>query len=129
MGAAKPGMDAMKTYRGVRAGGGCVVTVDGAPLDPRLDLRRHSGAGFEWGYDGTGPRQLALAILADCLGDDMRALNGDQRFAATVIARLVGDQWSLDEGDVRRALDEGDDQVIDVPIDLATLLARARDQK
>lgn len=40
------------------------VTVDGKPLPLRLDLRNHSPTGFEWGYSGSGPAQLALAILA-----------------------------------------------------------------
>jgi hypothetical protein len=34
------------------------------PLDPRHDIRNHSPDGFEWGYGGSGPAQLALAILA-----------------------------------------------------------------
>ena len=29
----------------------------------RLDLFNHSPTGFEWGYAGSGPVQLALAIL------------------------------------------------------------------
>jgi len=28
---------------------------------PRSDLRNHSPNGFEWGYSGSGPAQLALA--------------------------------------------------------------------
>jgi len=40
------------------------VTVDGAPLDPRADLVNHSPDGFAWGYPGSGPAQLALAILS-----------------------------------------------------------------
>jgi len=34
-------------------------------LDPRpsLQLRKHSPDGFEWSYGGSGPAQLALAIL------------------------------------------------------------------
>ncbi len=35
------------------------------PLGPRLDLANHSPDGFSWGYGGSGPAQLALAILAD----------------------------------------------------------------
>lgn len=34
-------------------------------LPLRLDLYDHSPTGFEWGYSGSGPAQLALAILAD----------------------------------------------------------------
>ncbi len=43
-------------------------------LDPRLDLANHSPTGFEWGYGGSGPTQLALAIVAHVAGDghDMR---------------------------------------------------------
>ena len=64
----------MKVYEGGRSLDGAVVTVDGAPLDPRFDIRRFSPAGFEWTYIGDGPRQLALALLADHLGDESRAL-------------------------------------------------------
>jgi len=37
-------------------------------LDPRYDLWNHSPTGFTWGYAGSGPAQLALAILADYFG-------------------------------------------------------------
>ena len=39
--------------------------IDDEPLDWRssLDVRRHSPAGIEWGYAGSGPSQFALAIL------------------------------------------------------------------
>jgi hypothetical protein len=42
-----------------------VVTVDGHVLDPERSraLRDHSPDGFAWGYGGSGPAQLALAIL------------------------------------------------------------------
>ena len=63
----------MKIYQGIRDEEGCVVTVNDALLDPRMDLRRYSSDGFEWGYEGSGPHQLALAILADHFGDDDRA--------------------------------------------------------
>jgi hypothetical protein len=38
------------------------------PLDPRYDLRNNSPTGFAWGYNGSGPAQLALAILTDYFG-------------------------------------------------------------
>lgn len=60
-----------------------VVTVSGKhPLDPRLDLFRHSPDGFEIGFHGKGPAQLALAMLADALGDDGRALSLHRHFCA-----------------------------------------------
>jgi hypothetical protein len=64
----------MKTYVGGRSLAGAEVTADGRKLDPRFDLKRLSPSGFEWTYEGAGPAQLALALLADHLGDDARAL-------------------------------------------------------
>jgi hypothetical protein len=65
-------------YTAVRTPAGCVAhVVYPAPqrgakrsvlLDPRLDLWNHSPSGFEYGYGGSGPAQLALAILANHLG-------------------------------------------------------------
>jgi len=112
----------MKTYKGLRGAEGCLVTVDGAPLDPRHDLRRYSEGSFEWGYDGTGPRQLALAILAEHFGDSTRALDYHRVFAETVIAELKSDEWTLTADAIQQAID----QVAVVPMDLATLLNRVR---
>jgi hypothetical protein len=93
----------MKTYRGVRSNDGCSVTVDGRPLNPRFDLRHHSPTGFEWGYAGSGPAQLALALLADHLGDDEQALDVYQQFKLAIIGSLPSD-WTLTADEVRQAL-------------------------
>ena len=62
----------MKTYQGTRGPNGiAIVTVQGSsssPLAARRKLRKHSPDGFEWGYAGSGPTQLALALLADHFG-------------------------------------------------------------
>ena len=71
------------------------------PLAWRLDLSNHSPTGFEWGYAGSGPAQLALAILADALGDDARALRLHQRFKAAFIQNLSGDEWTIRAAAVR----------------------------
>ena len=98
----------MKTYSGVRTAGGCAVTVTGADggrgLDPRFDLRTHSPTGFEWGYGGSGPAQLALALAADVLGDDEVALGVYQRLKFRVVARLPADRWELTEGELAAAV-------------------------
>ena len=65
----------MKTYQGRRDGAAVVVTVNDRPLNLRLDLYNHSPTGFEWGYSGSGPAQLALALLADHLGNGEAALS------------------------------------------------------
>ncbi len=94
----------MKRYEGKRAFHAVEVTVNGEPLDPRLDLRNHSPTEFEWGYSGSGPAQLALAILADHLGDDEQALNLYQQFKWAVIAGLPKHGWILTGRDIDVAL-------------------------
>ena len=96
----------MKRYEGRRKFWATKVTVDGRPLRFRRDLRCHSPAEFEWGYGGSGPAQLALAILADHLEDDQEALNLYQRFKWTVIARLPRFHWTLTSGQIDRALQD-----------------------
>jgi len=56
-------------------------------LGLRLDLGNHSPTGFAWGYGGSGPHQLALAILSDFFGD-IAAKEYYNMFTWDVIARL-----------------------------------------
>ena len=94
----------MKTYTGRRLPDSCEVTVNGQPLKPRLDLWNHSPTGFDWGYEGSGPAQLALALLADALNDTI-ALQLHQRFKREVVARLprsAWKTWTIRELEIRR---------------------------
>jgi hypothetical protein len=90
-------------YRGV-GGAKVYVTTNGGEtlqqLAPRNDLRNHCPDGFQWGYGGPGPAQLALAILADLLGDDELALQSYQRVMGTLIAPIQSDSFHLTEGQV-----------------------------
>ena len=94
----------MKTYAGDRTIDGIVVTVDGQPLDQRLDLRRFSENGFEWTYEGPESRQLALAILADHLGDTGRALSLVEPFMREVVA-YFDNTWEMTSDDVAAAIE------------------------
>jgi len=58
------------------------------PLPLRLDLESKSPTGFNWGYAGSGPAQLALALLADALGDDSKALRCYQMFKQRFVCSL-----------------------------------------
>ena len=75
----------MKTYHGRREGPGVLVTVNGHPLDPRLDLWSHSPTGFEWSYGGSGPAQLALALAVDATGDAELALRHHQELKRRLV--------------------------------------------
>lgn len=93
----------MKIYEGGRGLAGAQVTVDGAPLDPCFEVRRFSPMGFEWTYEGDGPRQLALALLCDHLGDPVRALALTEDFMCRVVAEL-DNAWMLTSAEIDAAL-------------------------
>ena len=91
-----------KTYIGTPhrdsiSGQSLVTVCDGQkskPLPLRLDLFNHSPTGFSWGYGGSGPAQLALALLADALADDDRAVRLHQEFKFKVVACWPeGERW------------------------------------
>jgi hypothetical protein len=96
-----------RIYRGRTIAGGLnrvTVEVDKfvRDLDPRFDLANHSPSGFNWGYQGSGPAQLALALLADATADDERALRHYQAFKLHFVAALKQDeQWETDDVAVR----------------------------
>lgn len=93
-----------------RARGGCElvkVTDEGesVPLDLRLDLWGHSPSGPEWGYQGSGPAQTALAILADAVGDRL-AVPLHQDFKREFIARAGREGFELTRDEVERWAEE-----------------------
>jgi uncharacterized protein (DUF2249 family) len=96
-----------KIYRGWRLADGAHVAVvaDGElrPLRLRLDLANHSPTGFEWGYAGSGPAQLALALLADATRRDPTAMALHQSFKFKFITPLSRDApWKMTDDDVIR---------------------------
>ena len=100
----------MKTYHGKRGRDGVKVRVvdeldqTGYKLKPRNDLRNHSPDGFEYGYGGSGPAQLALALLADVF-DDYTALNFYQQFKREEIATLdQREDFTLTEVEIKKWL-------------------------
>ena len=115
----------MKNYHGRRVPNGCTVSVDGLPLDPRTDLRQISTTGFEWGYMGSGPRQLALAILADHFDDTAKAVGQYKLFCDRTIASLTGEEWRLDSEQIEVVLSS----YTDVSMTLPELLNKVRGLK
>lgn len=117
-----PRQHPLKSYRGFRRNGETVVEVathrpDGSEhtelLNLRLDLWNHSPTGFEWGYGGSGPAQLALALLADHFdvpsgnrGNDLaeRAIALHQQFKFAVVSGLDPLAWSLTTEDIEASV-------------------------
>ena len=94
----------VKTYRGrfdpsAVTGSEYIVTVDGQPLPRRFDLLSASPTGFSWGFRGSGPAQLAIAILADAYDDEF-AVKQYQRFKDDVIAKLPEREWVITREDI-----------------------------
>lgn len=75
--------------------------VDGIRISPARSLkyRNHSPDGFGWGYGGSGPSQLALAILLELTDDPQFAQKHYQDFKFEFIATLAdpGEEYELDE--------------------------------
>lgn len=87
------------------------VFIGGEELTPYYSqsLRNHSPDGFNWGYSGSGPAQLALALLihfsAYSLGEQVKkvmefALCHYQAFKFNVIATLPQSDFELDGNEI-----------------------------
>lgn len=90
----------MRIYVGTRTSNGTsvVVSEDGnnpQPLDPKNKLVNHSPDGFEWGYHGSGPAQLSLALLANALNSEEVAVKYYQKFKQQVVSKFNKDEWSI----------------------------------
>lgn len=80
------------------------VYINGKKLDPKESLKvfNHSPDGFSWGYMGSGPAQLALAILLKYL-DERQAVKYHQMFKAEIISTLnMGSSFTIEEAVVKR---------------------------
>jgi hypothetical protein len=78
------------------------VYIDGELLSPARSqaIRNHSPNGFAWGYGGSGPSQLALAILLE-FADEEFAKEHYQQFKFDVIEPIEDmREFQLNEQDV-----------------------------
>lgn len=74
------------------------VHLDGKHLDPKPSqkLFNHSPDGFMWGYGGSGPAQLALAILMKATGNNDVALALYQKFKWEKLATLPMEDFEME---------------------------------
>lgn len=76
------------------------VYLDGKFLDPRPSQKHHNHSpdGFNWGYGGAGPAQLALAVKLYLTGKP----DGYQDFKFRVIAALpMGEDFEIELDDTK----------------------------
>jgi hypothetical protein len=67
-------------------------------LDPRNDLMDHSPDGVSWGYAGSGPAQLALAMLMEVLDNWPRVQRIYQLFKDRFVAQIPQNRNWIAEG-------------------------------
>lgn len=95
-----------RVYVGSRGNQGeAVVTRDGRPFSPIPSQKvwNHSPDGFEWGYGGSGPAQLALAILLDATdGNSVCALSLYQTYKWRVVSSWPKTGWATTRQQVLR---------------------------
>lgn len=91
------------------ANGVCHVLRDGRQLalKPSLLVWNHSPTGFNWGYMGSGPAQLALALLLDATHDKDIAARYHQAFKSEYVANWSSSAtWQLTDAEIRAWVEE-----------------------
>jgi hypothetical protein len=84
----------MKLYTGFREHNTAKVLVNGIPLNERTDLC-NSPVGIEWGYNGSGPKQLSIALLSDYFANDKKAVQNWPILCQLLVSRLAYDKWTI----------------------------------
>lgn len=86
---------------------GCRVTVNGRRLRAARSQRvwNHSPDGFEWGYRGSGPSQLALALVLDATDSSAIAGLCYGWFRDALVANW-GDAWAITAGEIREWVEQ-----------------------
>jgi Family of unknown function (DUF6166) len=78
------------------------VWIDDRELSPERSqaVVNHSPTGFSWGYGGSGPAQLALALLLEIARNTEMALLWYQDVKRHLIARLPQDDFAIDSQEI-----------------------------
>jgi hypothetical protein len=87
--------------------------------DRSLDVVNHSPSGFEWGYAGSGPAQLACGLLLDYYDDESFVREHYIAFRNRVISQLKCDGpaacWHLTGGEIDAAMVTITDDIVALP--------------
>ncbi len=82
------------------------LTGSRTPLDPKFEWRNSSPTGFEWSYRGSGPRQLAHAILAHATGNRELVNLLSWKFMRDFIELLPRPHWIITRDEVLAWIDQ-----------------------
>ena len=84
--------------------------IDGFPIvNVSHSIVHHSPTGFEWGYGGSGPADLALNILSAMIGQEAAQETGlYQKFKWDFIAHMPNEGGIIREEEIERWLEEND---------------------
>lgn len=97
-------------YEGHRRDGQAIVTrgvYRERLLPDRSQMFMCCSEDFEWGYLGSGPAQLAFALLLDYYNDEHIARAHYQDFKTDVVAKL-DDSWTLCGREIEEFVDENE---------------------
>ena len=88
-------------YAGMRTPvGPVVVRIRNGVQKPLRHLVHHSPDGFNWGYGGSGPADLARSIIADVTGDENPHPAIYQPFKWEFVSSW-GDRWEISLDEIR----------------------------
>ena len=75
--------------------------------DRSQKVKNHSPDGFNWGYGGSGPAQLALAILLEVTDSKETALRHYHAFERQIIAGIKNQEidWGIEESKITEWLE------------------------
>ena len=96
----------MKRFRGRKTPVGCIVELDNegyiTQLSPEKSLQivNHNPDDFQWGHWGSGPAQLAAAILYEVTEDLNRSRQYYQFFKHDHVGKWHGDTFTISETEV-----------------------------
>ena len=93
----------MKIIKGFYKTGKVFVGNELLSSAPNQKLKNHSPDDFAWGYGGSGPAQLSLALLLYFTGDEKFSLRHYQDFKCDIIANLKNDSdFVLPESEIEK---------------------------
>ena len=99
-------MNDKKIFKIVGVWASKAITINGESLGPSKSqaIRNHSPNGFNWGYSGSGPSQLSLAICLEAM-DEQHAMQVYHTFKEEVIAKQKQDADFSIEVDMQAYID------------------------